>query len=97
MADGRCPSCGRMFADAGPHESPDVVQAIAQSNARSRAAGKAAERDLVIGGAFLAVGIVVTAVTYYGATGPAGGTYLVCWGPVLYGSFRFLRGLARRS
>jgi hypothetical protein len=39
------------------------------------------------------VGIVVTAVTYDSAS-EQGGTYIVAWGPMVYGAIRLFKGLA---
>lgn len=53
-----------------------------------------AGRDIIVGALWCVGGIVVTAVTYSAAS-EGGGTYLICWGPVIFGGFQFLRGLFR--
>jgi len=47
--------------------------------------------DIVIGGLLVVLGVVITVVTYQDASG--GGTYIVAWGPVVYGAARLFRGL----
>ena len=51
------------------------------------------QRDILVGGAICAVGILVTLVTYSSAAVSGGGTYVVAWGATLFGAFRLLRGL----
>ena len=51
------------------------------------------QRDVVIGGLLLVVGVLVTAGTYGGAS-ESGGTYIVAYGPIIFGGFRLFRGLA---
>ena len=51
----------------------------------------AAKNQMIIGALICIVGIVVTAVTYSAATG--GGRYVVAWGAIIFGGFRFIRGL----
>lgn len=56
-----------------------------------RRAAKA--RNIVIGLVLLGIGIVVTAVTY-GSASRGGGTYIVAWGPMVFGAIRLFKGLA---
>ena len=53
------------------------------------------ESDMLVGGAWCLGGIVITAATY-SSVAQSGGTYLICWGPVLFGGFRFLKGFFRK-
>ncbi len=46
--------------------------------------------DLVWGFAALLLGGVVSAITWI--TASPGGTYLLMWGPILYGAYRLFRG-----
>jgi len=56
---------------------------------------KAAKKNMLVGVAWCVGGIVITAVTYQmAANNPGGGTYLVTWGPVIFGAIQFFRGLA---
>jgi uncharacterized membrane protein len=62
---------------------PDVARAL-------RAAGL---RQIVIGAVLAVIGIVVTVVTYrHAASSSSGGTYLVAWGPVVFGAVSMVRG-----
>jgi len=50
---------------------------------------------MIIGGLFCIGGIAVTALTYSAAAG--GGTYVVTWGAILFGGFRFFRGVMAKG
>lgn len=54
---------------------------------RSRGSGQ-----LGLGVALLLLGIVITATTYGGASGQ-GGTYIIAYGPMLFGVINIIRGL----
>jgi hypothetical protein len=57
-------------------------------------ARKLAIRKIGVGLAVLIVGIVITVVTYSNAaSSPSGGTYVVAWGPMVFGAITVLRGL----
>lgn len=53
-----------------------------------------AKRDMLIGAALCIAGIGITAFTY-SLVSESGGTYLILWGPAVYGAIRFFRGLVR--
>ena len=53
---------------------------------------RAGVTQVVTGLALVAVGLGITIVTYGGAA-ESGGTYVVAWGPVVFGLVRFVRGL----
>ena len=55
-----------------------------------------ASRDLLVGGIWLAGGLLVTLISYGAASG-GGGRYVVTFGPILYGVVRVARGLSRRG
>jgi hypothetical protein len=56
-----------------------------------------ANRQLLTGAIVFAIGLVVTLVTYSSASsGRGGGTYIVAWGPMVFGGLRMFRGLAAR-
>jgi hypothetical protein len=61
---------------------------------RLKSPREAAQRDMAVGALLCLAGIVVTVVTFSAAVG-SGGVYLIMWGPVVYGGFRFIRGLVR--
>ncbi len=50
-------------------------------------------RDITVGAILLVVGILVTAFTYDSAS-REGGTYIVAWGPMVFGAIRLFKGLA---
>jgi len=57
-----------------------------------------AKRDMVIGALFAIGGIVITAVTYQSAADSAsGGTYIVAYGPIIFGVITFFKGLINSS
>lgn len=63
----------------------------------SRTDDRRGSRDLTVGGAWLAGGLLVTIGTYsLAATSPGGGQYFIAYGAILYGLFRLLRGLTAR-
>ena len=55
-----------------------------------------ANRDMVVGGLWCGAGILITVLTYSSASGPQGGTYLLAWGPIVFGGIQFLRGIFSR-
>ncbi|MBK9036764.1 MAG: hypothetical protein IPL61_36865 [Myxococcales bacterium] len=66
----------------------DPADPIAYDHAERR---RAAVTNLVLGAFLCGVGTLVTIVTYDGAAG--GGTYIVAWGPMVFGAIRFFKGL----
>jgi hypothetical protein len=50
-------------------------------------------RDITLGLILLVVGILVTFFTYDSAS-REGGTYIVAWGPMVFGAIRLFKGLA---
>jgi hypothetical protein len=56
----------------------------------------AANRQMMIGAGLFVVGLIITVITYSIAS-DGGGTYLICWGPVVFGAIRFFKGLSARS
>jgi hypothetical protein len=51
----------------------------------------AAQKSMLIGAAWCVGGLAVTGVTYSMASG--GGSYMIAWGPALFGGIQFLRGV----
>jgi hypothetical protein len=50
-------------------------------------------RQMGIGALLLLVGLVITVGTFAAAsTGRSGGTYLLCWGPIIFGGIRLVTG-----
>lgn len=57
-----------------------------------------AKNDTAVGLAFLLGGLLLTALTYASASSSrSGGSYIVAWGPVLYGAVRLIRGVSSAS
>jgi predicted phage tail protein len=86
-------------AGTSPAVARDVVESLgdyaaAQANAQAQAGGGGGGgADVLVGALFLVGGLLLTAVTLAAASG--GGTYVLAWGPMLYGGIRLMKGLAR--
>lgn len=50
--------------------------------------------QMAIGGAICVFGIVVTVGTYLAAVSGGGGRYTIAWGAIVFGAWRFVKGLA---
>ena len=70
--------------DPGPFHADELVR----RERRSQASGQ-----IMFGAALLVVGIIITAATYSSAS-QSGGTYLIAYGPIIFGVIRIVRGLA---
>ena len=65
----------------------------AEEDRRSRAS-----RQIVTGGIFLGLGLILTVATFgAAASSPTGGTYIIAYGPMIYGGITLLRGVAGRN
>lgn len=53
-------------------------------------------RMMITGGIIALVGIIITAATYSAAS-EGGGTYLICYGPIIGGVVTFFKGVARAA
>jgi hypothetical protein len=53
----------------------------------------ARSKNITFGLILVVVGIIVTAVTYDSAS-RQGGTYIIAWGPMVFGAIRLFKGLA---
>ena len=58
----------------------------------AEAKAEKAQRDIKHGAMWCIGGLVVTGATYAMAS-DGGGSYLVCWGPVIFGGIQLIRGL----
>jgi hypothetical protein len=74
-----------------PWEPPSGDAFAASIYEQERRAKKS--RDITLGAILLVIGIIVTAATYDSAS-REGGTYIVAWGPMVYGAIRLIKGLA---
>jgi len=81
----------RAVSTPPPWNGPDGA-AFAQSMYEEQRRA-ARSKNITFGLILLVVGIVVTAVTYDSAS-QEGGTYIVAWGPMVYGAIRLFKGLA---
>ena len=55
-----------------------------------------AKRSMVFGGIMFLVGLLITVGSYTAAEGGNGnGRYLVAWGAMIFGGFRFVYGLVK--
>ena len=52
-------------------------------------------RQMLGGIALLVIGIVITAATYSSASSSGGGTYIVAYGPMIWGVIQLFRGLSK--
>lgn len=52
--------------------------------------------DIALGLVLIVIGILITAVTY-GSASSSGGTYIVAYGPIIFGVIKLFRGLARSA
>jgi hypothetical protein len=58
---------------------------------------QAGQRNMLIGGLVCVVGIVITLGTLASASGPAGGSYVIAWGAIVWGAIQFFRGMGQAS
>ena len=71
-----------------PSTTDQYMVDMAASERRSRKS-----RDIAIGAVLLTLGLLVTAGTY-GSASESGGTYVIAYGPMIFGVIRLIRGLA---
>lgn len=73
-----------------PQAAHTVVTELA--SVKSSAMRSSGLKNMGIGALFCIGGIVATAVTY-GMASESGGTYIIAWGPAIFGGIQFFRGL----
>jgi hypothetical protein len=81
--------CGWSFVDGAMAAPSPGLRAREDHDAR-RARGRS---QIGVGVLLLAVGVVITAVTYGSASTPSGGTYIIAYGPIVFGVIRIVRGV----
>jgi hypothetical protein len=99
----KCVYCGRENADdAGacvecgtPLASKGNAALTSQSHPFVSSARTEAEKRMLHGALWCGDGIFVTGITYLGASG--GGIYVVAWGAIVFGAFRFIQGYTARN
>jgi hypothetical protein len=84
--------------DPGPYAGPplDPIMEQVQADAFRAEQRARASRDIVFGIILLVVGVIITAATYSSAS-RAGGTYIIAYGPIVFGVIRIGRGLMRST
>jgi hypothetical protein len=90
----RCRRCIQPAPPATPPISEPFCDPALEFQLRRDAERAKGRSDVGFGVALLAIGIVITAVTYSSAS-HSGGTYIIALGPVIGGVIRLFRGLAR--
>jgi hypothetical protein len=89
---------GKALVEKGlnPEQAQIVIQKLHQ--VRAQVFRKAGMRDMLVGGGFCLLGLIVTIGTFSAATSsPTGGRYIVAWGAIIFGAIQFFRGLSRVS
>jgi hypothetical protein len=84
--------CGWSFVDEAMTAVPLAARRPADDDERKQGASGAYQ--VGIGMLLLLTGIVITAVTYGGASA-SGGTYIIAYGPIVFGIINIIRGIAR--
>ena len=74
-----------------PQSARTVVSEL--SRVKSSALRSAGLKNMGIGALFCIGGIIATVVTYSIASESGGGTYIIAWGPAIFGGIQFFRGL----
>ena len=98
-SDGYCPRCKRPIppsdAELGAASArPSYLEAIGTSDPVADGVRADGRMDLVLGGGIIAIGLIVTFVTYSIAESQ-GGSYVIATGAFLFGGLRILRGAYR--
>jgi hypothetical protein len=88
--------CGYSFEIFGrPKPGPQPFDAGGEFAPRGSGSSSSAgaNRKMVVGLALLLGGIAVTALTYQSAAASGGGSYVVAYGPIIFGAIHFVRGV----
>jgi hypothetical protein len=83
----------RMLVEQGMDRSTASTAVAEVASVEAATHLEVARSKIQRGALFLAVGFVVTSVTYMFASS-AGGSYLVAWGAILYGLYEISKGFA---
>ena len=71
-----------------PAAPPPIPVDAARAHKRSQGT-----TQMLVGGGLVILGIVITSVTHDAAVSNGGGTYVVAYGPIVFGVIRFFQGL----
>jgi uncharacterized protein YjeT (DUF2065 family) len=74
-----------------PQSARTVIGELSQ--VKSQALRSSGLKNMGIGALFCIGGIVATVVTYAIASESGGGTYIIAYGPAIFGGIQFFRGL----
>jgi len=83
----------KIFNTSSAFASSSRGQTHFTPSASQRSSGNGGLGNMVIGGGIALIGLAVTIGTYSAAEG--GGSYLIMWGPVIFGGIKFLQGLGQ--
>lgn len=89
------PQIQAMLVEKGIDQESAATVVSNLTRMRSEAIREAGKKNMLYGALWCIGGIVVTAVTYSAASG--GGTYIVTWGAIVFGTIQFFRGRAQSS
>jgi hypothetical protein len=76
-----------------PAYAPPPAAATGVAVEQADAIRSSGARGMVLSVVLVGIGIAVTAVTYKNASG--GGSYIFAWGPIIFGTIGFFRGLSQ--
>jgi hypothetical protein len=76
-----------------PQTAQHLVQKALRETDPETGIASTGKSDMLIGGLWIAGGLLITFGTY--ALASNGGTYFITYGPVIYGVYRFIRGIVK--
>jgi hypothetical protein len=95
LVDGNCPGCGKGLVAPKPGYAPPPEREITYSKLkRTNDSKDAAIFNIVLGGIAIAIGGAVTWASYNAAVSNGGGWYIIGVGPLVFGLWRLLKGIA---
>lgn len=75
-------------------DHPNAVKIIESTFPGEEEAKKEGHNDMIIGGLWIAGGLILTIGSYM-MVADKGGRYLITYGPVIYGVIRFFKGVSK--
>ena len=70
---------------------------IGSGRAPQQTPNQSGSGDMLYGGLFCVVGVVITVGSYMAAAQSGGGKFVIAWGAIVFGGMRFVRGLMRSA